>query len=194
MKITLLRHTEVESEFLACYNGHNDISLSQTGQDNAQILAIHFQNSDFDAVFCSDLTRCKQTLAPILKQHHKPLQCTYTQALREKSWGRHEGMSFDAIISSETFKYENFLQWIHALDGEPYDAYMARLHHFFTQELAQTPYNHLLVVTHAGVIRILMHLFENISLQTAFSKPFPYGSYITLDAKSWHFGVPQCVS
>lgn len=193
MTITLMRHTEVESKFLSCYNGHNDISLSQIGHEKAQALAAHFQTSDFDAVFCSDLKRCKQTLTPILNQHYKPLQCSYTKALREKSWGRHEGMSFNDIIENEPFVYENFMQWIHALDGEPYDAYMMRLHHFFTKKLALTHYNNVLVVTHAGVIRVLMHLFENISLEAAFSKPFPYGSYITLDSKSWHFGAMQCV-
>ena len=102
-------------------------------------------------------------------------------------------MSFDAIVEEEALKYEGFLQWITALDGEPYDAYISRIEAFFTRELPQQTYEKVLVVTHAGVIRVLMHLLQNISLEAAFSVDFPYSAYTVLDTSNGEFGAVQCV-
>jgi len=128
--------------------------------------------------------------------HHlitpSPQTPIYTPALREKSWGRHEGMTFDAITEEEGLVYTDFLQWINTLDGEPYDSYIARIRTFFTETLLQTPYDDVLVITHAGVIRVLMHLLQDISLEAAFSIDFPYSAYTTLDTETWEFGAIRC--
>lgn len=189
MIITLVRHAQVYEQYLGCYNGHLDISLSKAGEAQAKTLAEHFKSQEFDAVFCSDLKRCKQTL----EAFDLNLRPVYTQALREKSWGRHEGKSYEEIIAGEDFDYENFEQWINALDGEDYPNYIRRVESFFTGFLPANPYEHVLVMTHAGVIRTLMHLFEGISLEEAFSKPFSYGNYVDLDTRTWSFGELKCV-
>lgn len=194
MIVTLVRHGEVEAAYQRCYNGHNDIGLSPQGKEQAQTLARRLEDHVFDAVFCSDLRRCRETLEPIIEERRLQTgDVIYTPKLREKSWGRHEGMTFDAIVEEEALKYEGFLQWITALDGEPYDAYISRIEAFFTRELPQEPYERVLVVTHAGVIRVLIHLLQNISLEAAFSVDFPYSAYTTLDTSSGEFGAVQCV-
>lgn len=194
MMITLVRHGEVDEAFQRCYNGHNDIGLSQKGREQAGALARRLEGHIFDAVFCSDLRRCRQTLDALVNDARLQVgSVTYTPRLREKSWGRHEGMTFDAIITEEQMKYTDFLQWINALDGEPYRAYIDRINAFFTRELPLTPHNNVLVVTHAGVIRVLMHLLQNISLEAAFSIDFPYSAYTTLNTSTWEFGAIQCV-
>lgn len=194
--ITLMRHSEVEEKYHGCYNGHLDIALSSRGEAQAKELAEYFKDKEFDAVFCSDLKRCKQTLEAF-SLINRPV---YTQALREKSWGRHEGKSYDEIIAIEGFKYENFEQWINALDGEEYTAYIQRIENFFKGFLLCNPYKNVLVMTHAGVIRVLMHLFKDITLEEAFSTPFEYASHINLDSDTWtftkatnDFKEPQCV-
>ncbi|MDA3947206.1 MAG: alpha-ribazole phosphatase family protein [Helicobacteraceae bacterium] len=202
MTITLVRHGEVEEAYHRCYNGHNDIALSPKGIAEAARLGAYFQNHDFDALYCSDLKRCRQTLSPIIQNlkltKGNTLGCNiqnvhYTPQLREKSWGRHEGMTFDAITKQEGLKYLDFIQWINALDGEPYDAYIGRIETFFTRELPLTPHNNVLVVTHAGVIRVLMHLLQKIPLEEAFSVDFPYGAYTTLNTSTSEFGAIRCV-
>ena len=184
MLITLVRHGEVEEAYQKRYNGHINISLSSKGEAEAQQLAEHFKDKTFDAVFCSDLKRCRQTLDAFDLQGIRPV---YTQALREKFWGRHEGKSFDEIIQSEAFSYENFEQWINALDGEDYTAYIKRVEAFFKGFLLESSSGNVLVMTHAGVIRVLMHLLKNISLEEAFCQPFAYANYITLDTLTWQF-------
>jgi len=184
MLITLVRHAEVEEAYHKRYNGHIDISLSSKGKDEAKQLAEYFKDKSFDAIFCSDLKRCKQTLDAFdLKGVHP----VYTQALREKFWGKHEGKSFDEIIQSETFNYENFEQWINALDGEDYSSYIKRVETFFKGFLLESSSGNVLVMTHAGIIRVLIHILNNISLEEAFCQPFAYANYITLDTQTWQF-------
>jgi len=190
MLITLVRHAEVDEAYHKRYNGHIDISLSLMGKVESQALAKHFKDHSFNAVFCSDLKRCKETLEPFNLGELRPV---YTQALREKSWGKHEGKSFDEIVAMEDFIYEDFEQWINALDGEDYSAYITRIESFFKEFLPASSSGNILVMTHAGVIRVLIHLLNNITLEEAFSKPFAYANYITLDTLTWKFGDLKCV-
>lgn len=196
MKITLVRHAEVEEAYHKCYNGHIDIGLSSKGEKQAKQLARHLQDRSYCAVFCSDLKRCRQTL-----EHFTfDIKPVYTSMLREKSWGRHEGKTFDEIIVDEDFGYEDFEQWINALDGEAYPQYIARIKNFFKGFLPANPYENVLIMTHAGVIRVLIHILQEISLEEAFCQSFAYADYITLDTDTWQFtedtkslGDNQCV-
>ena len=190
MKITLIRHADVEQSYKMRYNGHIDISLSPEGEQQAQRLAEHFKEEKFDAVFCSDLKRARQTLAPF-GLHVSP---TFTESLREKSWGRHEGMSFDEIIESEEFVYEDFMQWINALDGEKYELYIQRVEKFFLGFLPKLQKKNILVVTHAGVIRVLISIIEKLELEEAFCIKFDYSSYITLDVNAMKFSEIKNIS
>ncbi|MEN8302955.1 MAG: histidine phosphatase family protein [Campylobacterota bacterium] len=179
MKITLVRHSEVIKKYQGKYNGHIDIALSSKGKNDAKELAKKLQNIEFDKIYCSDLLRAKQTLAAF-KLSQEPI---YTNRLREKSWGRHEGKSFNEI-QSEGLEYKNFEQWISALDGEDIQKYTQRIQNYFYETLLKQQAKNILVVTHSGVIKTLLGITKNISLEEAFTINLPYSSYITLDTMS----------
>ena len=180
MIITLVRHGEIDNNYLGCYNGHIDIALSERGQKEASSVAKQFEHSTFNAVFCSDLIRTRETLHPFSLN----VEPTFTNQLREKSWGSHEGMTFDAIVKRDSLTYDHFEQWINALDGEPYTAYVERIHQFFLEFLPSQPYDSVLVMTHAGVIRVLYAIILKLNLEEAFSIPFPYAAHTTLDTEN----------
>jgi len=176
MKITLVRHGEVIEKYQGRYNGHIDIGLSKNGKLQAKELANRLKTTTFERVYCSDLLRAKETLSAFnLSQ-----EVIYSAQLREKSWGIHEGKSFDEIVS-QGIEYENFEQWIDALDGQNMKEYIQDVKSYFKSTILKRDAEHILVVTHSGLIKTLLHLRENISLQEAFSRPLSYGSYITLD-------------
>lgn len=164
MRVTLVRHGEVEERYKNCYNGHNDISLSKNGEAQAIEVSKKLDALEFDAVFCSDLRRAKETLQ--YSFHAK--NAIFTNKLREKSWGVHEGLSFDEIIAQGEIEYIDFLQWIEALDGECYQAYIKRIEEFFFEFLPSLKKENILVVTHAGVTRSLLSIINNITLEEAF--------------------------
>jgi len=188
MMITLVRHAEVEEGYCNRYNGHIDIGLSQRGYDQAYSLARHFEDNRFDAVYCSDLIRARETLRPI----HIEVEPYFTDELREKSWGRHEGKTFDEVMMMEGQRYESFDQWLALLDGEELTTYNAKIRRFFTIYLPAQGHENVLIVTHAGVIRSLIGTMKEITIEEAFGQHIGYGEYITLDTDDRHFGTVIC--
>jgi len=179
VKITLVRHSEVIKEYQGKYNGHIDISLSEKGKRDAKEVAKKLQNIWFDKIYCSDLVRARETLTAF----NYVCEPIYTKELREKSWGKHEGKSFDEI-QAEGIEYINFEQWISALDGESIEIYTKRIKSYFYKTILKQDVKHILVVTHSGVIKTLLSIVNNKSLEEAFSIDLPYSAHITLDTMS----------
>ena len=176
MKLTLIRHAKVEESYIGKYNGHNDIGLSKEGLLQAKKLAKKVQEKRFDKVYCSDLTRAKETL----KAFNLKSETIFTQEIREKSWGVHEGMSFEEIEETG-IKYKNFNQWIEALDGERTREYRERIKKYFYEVIAKDEAKNILVVTHAGVIKMLLSIHNKLSLEEAFAIKLDYASFIELE-------------
>ena len=183
MRITLVRHAEVEERYHSCYNGAIDIDLSEKGIAQAKELASYLDTQNYDAVFCSDLLRAKKTLEHSIHSQ----DAIYTSQLREKSWGKHEGMRFDAIIAQGEIEYIDFMQWIKALDGEEYTSYIQRVQEFFFETLPSLNKQNVLVVTHAGVIRVLIALVQELSLEDAFCIRIDYSSCVFYNVSSQSF-------
>ena len=179
MKITLVRHSEVIKEYQGKYNGHIDITLSLKGKNDAKELAKKLKDIEFDKIYCSDLLRARETLAEL----DLDLDPIYTDRLREKSWGKHEGKSFEEI-HAEGIEYENFEQWISALDGEDMQEYIYKVREYFYETIFKEDAQNILVVTHSGVIKTLLSLVNNTSLEEAFKIDLPYSSFVTLDTIS----------
>ena len=180
MLITLIRHAQIDSIYQGTYIGHLDAPLSNEGIQSAKELGKKLNAQHFDVVFSSDLQRAKETLR-YCKHSKKAL---YTPLLREKSWGRHEGMRFEEIVALEKVEYQNFKQWLDILDGEDYSHYINRVKMFFLHFLKALHVENVLVVTHAGVIRILLMLVKEISLEEAFSIKIEYAQSLTLNLKT----------
>ncbi|MDF1875253.1 histidine phosphatase family protein [Sulfurimonas sp. SAG-AH-194-I05] len=179
MIITFVRHAEVEEAYIGKYNGHRDISLSKKGELQAIKLAKKLQNESFDTIYCSDLLRARQTLAPL--KHS--LEVIYTKALREKSWGIHEGKSFQEIQDSGIY-YENFQQWITALDGEDINTYKNNVKSFFTNIVLQEEVNSILIVTHSGLIKTFLSIMQNTPLEVAFNITLKYTDIVKFDVNN----------
>jgi len=176
MKITLVRHAQVEEAYQGKYNGHNDISLSPEGFEQAKLLGKKLQALEFDKIYCSDLRRTRETLDAF----ELNLPTTFTPELREKSWGIHEGKSFEEIEATG-IKYKNFAQWLDALDGEEYQTYQERIKEYFYEVLAKESVKSTLVVTHAGVIKTLLGILHHLSLEESFALKVEYGDVVVLD-------------
>ena len=172
-------------EYKGKYNGHIDIPLSQKGKEDARELAKELKNEKFDKIYCSDLLRARETL-DAFDYNIKP---AYSQELREKSWGIHEGKSFDEI-QKMGIEYKNFEQWISSLDGESIQEFKDRVEDYFNKTVFKEDFENILIVTHAGVIKTLISIIKNISLNEAFFIKLPYASYIIFDSKKMRFILP----
>jgi broad specificity phosphatase PhoE len=176
MTITLVRHGEVEEAFKGKYNGHSDIALSPYGKSQAKELGKKLQKENFDKIYCSDLRRTRETL----KELNLNTKTIFSEKLREKSWGIHEGKSFDEI-EAMGIKYRNFTQWIEDLDGEDATLYKERIREYFYGVIAKEKAQNILVVTHAGVISTLLSIVNKCSLEEAFNTKIEYTSTVKIN-------------
>lgn len=171
MRLTFIRHAEVLESYQGRYYGHLDIPLSKYGKAQAKEVAQKLSLEKFDKVYSSDLLRCRQTVEA-LDLHQEVL---FTEQLREKSWGRDEGKSFEEILQ-EGRVYKNFEQWLSELDGERIESYKERIKNYFYKTIFQSKEKNILIITHAGVIRTFLSIMQNITLEESFHISIPYTS------------------
>lgn len=175
MRLYLLRHASVDERYAGRYNGHIDISLSDAGHEEAAQAAAKLQDMSFDGVYCSDLARCRQTL-----EYIRAANTVFDERLREKSWGRAEGMSYDEICRKFGITYESFEQFIDAVGGESIAEFAARVGEFF-DELRGKEHANAIVVTHGGVIKMLLAKHRKLSLEEAFALDIHYASITIIE-------------
>ncbi len=146
--------------------GHLDIPLSPQGEAQAQALAETLQDEELDRVFCSDLQRCRQTLAPLLALRSLPVQ--WHAGLRERSFGEFQGLTWAELGAREP---EALQRWrardpvFAAPGGESLGAFSERVLTVVRQLAAQHAGQRLLLVTHGGVLDCLYRAALGLDLQ-----------------------------
>jgi len=90
-----MRHGETESNILQIYQGQGDGILSKKGKLQAQAASKYFAKKNFDAIYCSDLSRSINTAKIVGKKHKVPIKIS--KDLRERFYGDWEGLRFNEI-------------------------------------------------------------------------------------------------
>ncbi|MCR5814500.1 MAG: histidine phosphatase family protein [Desulfovibrio sp.] len=183
-RIILVRHGALQREPHILV-GQKDLSLSPLGRAQMQALAQSWPDSlwqEIVCVFTSDLSRCVES-ARILLRDHPELPLRSEPALREISLGQWEGLSKQAIER----------QWpgghlMRGLDlaafvppnGESFRALKRRSLCCLERLRARYPKGTLCLVTHAGIIRVLLAAQRKLSLKQILRIPVEYASWTTL--------------
>jgi alpha-ribazole phosphatase len=149
----LLRHGKVEGD--AALNGHTDRKVAPMLQQKISD-ALSRQAIQFEHIITSPLSRCAD-LAALLHNGRPQLKLTNNDQLRELSFGTLDGKAFDSIKD----------QWplLDAFWQNPAKNTLPRAEtlHAFNQrvtaawsELIETQSEDTLIVTHGGVIRMIL--------------------------------------
>ncbi|MBR0458914.1 MAG: histidine phosphatase family protein [Victivallales bacterium] len=150
--LTLIRHGELPEPFRHRYIGHTDAPLSPEGLEQAKRLA----NTPCDILFSSPLLRARQTAAAIRNDFH------LDPRLAELDFGDWDNLTYDEIASRTT--PERLHAWFDDPDhfafpnGETVLQFNERTEAVFA-ELCNRPEEHVVAVTHGGV---LMHLLSRL--------------------------------
>jgi alpha-ribazole phosphatase len=170
MQLTVVRHTQVDVPKGICY-GVTDVPLAKSEDHDLSNLSDQFENKEFDLILSSPLSRCR-ILAEKLAAG-RPI--TIDERLSELDFGDWEMKPWTEIYESEAGK-RWFADYIHTacLNGR---SYMDMVHDVksFLDDLKQRHYQQVLIVTHAGVLRILMALLENKTPEETFDTALQYG-------------------
>lgn len=152
--IYLIRHGQTDWNLEQKIQGNTDIPLNSKGKSDAEVTAKTISRLKIDKIISSDLRRAKET-AEIINKHlgNRPLQLD--KRLREISFGDLEGICV-SDISSEVWEIFNY--YPEKLKVEKPESVYNRIKNFF-DELDDS--EDILIVTHGGVLRMLMYYVKN---------------------------------
>ena len=175
MRLWLVRHGETEANVAGLYSGHAPTPLTERGIAQAQILGTLLRNVPVDNVLCSELERARHTTQLILGDREVPVR--NMPELNEMFFGDWEMRHHRDLAREDA---ENYAVWCNdwqnatPTNGEGFQAFSQRVERFIAQLADYKTCQNLLVVSHQGVLSVL--------IARLLSMPA---------AAMWHFRVEQ---
>ncbi len=171
-RVLFIRHAETEMAGRFC--GHSDPELNAAGRAQLGPLVEMLSGQAIDRVYSSDLVRARSTAQAIAGPRGIPLEVR--PALRECCFGAWEGLDWDQI---EELDPEYARRWMEAYPrlpaplGESFEAFEARVLEEVKQIL-DADHDPIAVVTHAGVLRVVLKRLCGCSEQEAWQQTQSY--------------------
>ncbi|MEG3587631.1 adenosylcobalamin/alpha-ribazole phosphatase [Citrobacter youngae] len=175
MRLWLVRHGETEANVAGLYSGHAPTPLTERGIAQAQSLSGLLHNVPFDNVLCSELERAHHTTQLILGDREIPVRIM--PELNEMFFGDWEMRHHRDLAREDA---ENYAIWCNdwqnatPTNGEGFQAFSQRVERFIAQLADYKDSQNLLVVSHQGVLSVLVARL--LSMPTA---------------AMWHFRIEQ---
>jgi broad specificity phosphatase PhoE len=167
-KLTLLRHAPVVTEYEGCYNGWIDIDI----KDEKLELKL---DTEFDAIYSSDLKRCRQTLDALSYKNYQ-----IDKNLREiKFKDKVEGKNFQALTPPST-ALKDMKSWYEYICDESVESFKKRLETF----LSKLEGENILICSHGGAIRMILSIIEERDFYELFEEKIGYLEIISTSLSS----------
>lgn len=156
MKFYLVRHGQTEWNHSHRFQGWVDIELDSIGLIQAKMLSNHFKSIRLDFIYTSDLKRALKTAQIIQMTHECPMRLS--SEFREMNVGNWEGKTWEEIkveYADQLSVTEEKLIGLTVSGGESLIDFQHRIIEAF-MPLLDRKHEHVLIVTHGGVIRVLL--------------------------------------
>lgn len=163
--LVLLRHGQTDWNLTHRYQGLTDISLNETGEQQAREANQKLKNLGlhFDAVYCSDLDRAQKTARFALKGLFPFERIKLDRRLRERSFGIYEGGPYDKEYLPACYRtaMENDPEGFRFPEGESLLDVEKRVRPFYDEILARHPDETVLLVAHGSLLSIIRFIADN---------------------------------
>ena len=180
-KVVLLRHGDVAG-FHNAYLGMTNAHLSAKGQEQAIQAANGILSQEFDALYCSPLTRCRETLGFL----NRPEDVFFDKRIREINFGLWEGKTFAEINDQYPDRVKRWAECdidFQFPGGEKLSDFHDRVSDF-AQQMYDFDGKNILIISHGGVIRHLICKLLNISFDNYLYFKIDYCKFGLLDLYS----------
>ena len=165
-RLIAIRHGETAWNVDRRIQGQLDIPLNATGEWQAARLAEALSGEPIGAVYASDLRRAWQTAEAVAKPHR--LQVVADTGLRERGFGRFEGMTFaqiDAELPEQARLWRTRDTAFAPEGGESLIAFRDRVTQAVDDLAARHPGELVVLVAHGGVMDVLYRAATRQALQ-----------------------------
>ncbi|MEI5906720.1 histidine phosphatase family protein [Bacillus spongiae] len=183
LSIYLTRHGETEWNTEHRLQGTKDSALTEKGVNAATALGKRLTSVPFDAVYTSSSNRARTT-AKILVNHQYDL-ITPTDALKEINFGQWEGKTSDEIQEEYPAEFDAFWNSPHTYNhlphqGEALQVFQQRIEKALLEITQNHTTGNVLIVAHAVVIKVILTMIKQTSLEYLWDPPFIEGTSLTL--------------
>ncbi|MDT2840886.1 histidine phosphatase family protein [Vagococcus carniphilus] len=181
MNLYLVRHGQDNENVRGGWCNHG---LIEEGIEQSKVLGNSLADIFFDEVYSSDLNRAVETTKIILKmQKNKSNNIVYTDKLREINNGLLAGMKNEVAEKEYPGLYYGSLEFNENYpSGESPEEFYNRIKSFWNVEIIPQNKKNILLVTHGGVINIILHLFNDIAYSNKkVMYPVGTGSFVKIE-------------
>lgn len=180
-KLFLVRHAETGDQYKGRYLGSTDVPISERGVGQAEKLAGRLSAQSINSCYCSPMLRCRQT-AEIL---NKKISCDVIieKRLAEVDFGRWEGLTFEEIRHRDPEMVDRWSTNILGFtfpDGENSQHFHGRVVDVLDR-LFTCGDDSVMVVTHGGVVRLMICILLGISFDNYLLFDVKPGTFAELD-------------
>lgn len=183
MEIYLIRHTTPAVAKGLIY-GRMDVTLADTFIEERKKILKKLP-LEIDVVYSSPSTRCTQLAAHISKNYKTD------ERLYEVNFGRWEGKTWDTIDQKESGPWMHDFVNVCPPGGESMLQMKKRVMRFWKELLQLSPGN-AAVVTHGGVIRIILAAVKSVPLKSSFDIKIGFSDVILV--RPHLLNVAECLT
>lgn len=173
MKVTLIRHTSLAIPSGVCY-GQTDVDVAASFPQEAAVIKQKLPDN-IDAAFSSPLQRCVKLASALALEN-----VNYDARLKELSFGDWEMQAWDDMPREYFDEWAQNYADMPPPSGETFRELQLRGISFINEQLVQYRDQHIVVVTHGGMIRALVAHVLNMQLKGLFRIDVDYGSLTQL--------------
>lgn len=167
VEFLFFRHGETDWNKAQFFQGHTDIPLNLTGQNQARLMGEKIQHWKPDIVLSSDLTRACQTAEGAQAYWQAPI--IFSDKLREMNLGKAEGLHRDEVMK---LIGSDWTRWVSPSEddehfgfpgGETKGETRQRVLKYIEDFVKKNPhYKRIAVSTHGGVLKRVTHGLQGV--------------------------------
>ena len=165
-RLIAVRHGETAWNVDTRIQGQLDVGLNATGLWQAQRVGQALAHEDIGAIYASDLSRAWQTAQEIARPHGLTVQPE--PGLRERAFGRFEGLSFaeiEATLPDQARRWRERDPEFEPEGGESLLVFRERVTRVASKLAARHPGQLVALVAHGGVMDVLYRAATRQELQ-----------------------------
>ena len=184
-QLYLLRHAQSEANLRGVLAGpDNSVNLSDEGRKQSVKVSKHLQNINFQEIYCSPISRCLQTIQPLLGSMPR-IQVVQEVKIQEMNYGQWNGKDLKALSKKRDWQsIQSAPSKFTFPDGESFNQLRRRVSSFLS-EISDKD-GPLLVVSHGDVIKMMLACtldlptdkFQNFVIEPASISIVHYGSNV----------------
>lgn len=183
MDIYLIRHTEVAVDRTVSY-GQSDVELATNYPEQRDRILAQLPTDKPAHLFSSPLNRCRLLANDLATNAEVDLQSVqFDDRIKELSFGDWEMTPWADIPRSSLDPWMDDFVNVGPPNGETFQELFERVGAFWQEKLVPLAVQNtgpVYIITHGGVIRALLCLFLDLSLQNAYRVHLDYGSLTKL--------------